>query len=42
MYSTVSEWDRIIKEQKAKQAAELEAEIERMKAMNDDDSQIIT
>ncbi len=34
MYSTVSEWDRIIKEQKAKRAAELEAEIERMKAMN--------
>jgi len=32
MYSTVSEWDRIIKEQKAKRDAELLSEIERIAA----------
>jgi hypothetical protein len=32
MYSTVSEWDRIIKEQKAKRDAELLSEIERISA----------
>jgi len=31
MYSTVSEWDRIIKEEKAKQMAELETEIQKAK-----------
>ncbi|MGJ7024924.1 phage portal protein [Petrimonas sulfuriphila] len=39
MYSTVSEWDRIIKEQKAKQADEMAAEIEKMKLTHNQDEE---